>query len=90
MTTFFFLYRGVQYLRRSSPSKSFSGAPAERSSNRFEVICAIQAEIGALWEVVAQQTIGVLIRATLPWAVGITKVDRKIGSDRQFGMTGHL
>ena len=40
-------------------------------------------EIGAFWEVLAQKTIGVLVGAALPRAVGITEVDIQVRGERQ-------
>ncbi|KJZ32864.1 hypothetical protein TW83_01025 [Paracoccus sp. S4493] len=80
----------VQCLCRGSPAEGFARTSVERSCNSFEIIRTVQAKIGSLREVLAQQAIGVFICAALPWAVRIAEVDRQISGDGQFSMTGHL
>ena len=46
----------------------------------------MHAEIGAFREVLAQQPVGVLVRAALPGAVGIAEVDLKTSIDPQAGV----
>ena len=46
----------------------------------------MRAEVGALRKVLAQQPVGVLVRAALPGAVGIAEVDLKTGVDPQAGV----
>src|SRR5713101_1568757 len=41
-------------------------------------------------EVLAQQAVGVLIAAALPWAAGIAKVDLHVGGDGEGLVVGHL
>src|SRR3546814_20451320 len=48
------------------------------------------AQIRAFRKVLAQQTIRVLVGATLPWALRIAEVDRQAGVDAQLGMLGHF
>jgi hypothetical protein len=47
-------------------------------------------EVSAFRKVLAQQPISVLVRASLPWAVGIAEVDLESGIDAQLGVLGHL
>ena len=65
------------------PSESFSGSGIERQSYRLEGIGIVQAEIGTLWKILAQKSVGVLIGAALPWAVRITKIDVQARVDLQ-------
>src|SRR3954467_8000050 len=44
----------------------------------------------ALREVLAQQPVGVLVRATLPGAVRIAEVDRHASLDPELGVLGHF
>ncbi len=39
----------------------------------------MSAEIGAFREVLAEQTVGVLVGSTLPWCLGVAEVDVKVG-----------
>src|SRR5258708_34240030 len=50
----------------------------------------MHAEIGAFWEVLAQQPVGVLVRAALPGAMGIAEVDGKPGVDPKVRVLRHL
>jgi hypothetical protein len=47
-------------------------------------------QIGALREVLSQQTVGILIGAALPWALGIAEVDMQSGVDAQARVLAHL
>lgn len=46
--------------------------------------------IGAFGQVLANQAIGVLVAATLPWAVRIAKVHGHAGADGQLFVQRHL
>ena len=50
----------------------------------------MHAEVGAFGEVLAEQPVGVLVGAALPWAVRITEVDLHARVDLQACMLGHL
>ena len=50
----------------------------------------IAGEVGALREVLAQQPVGVLVRAALPGAVRVAEVDLHAGVDGEPGVVGHL
>ena len=47
-------------------------------------------EVGAFREVLSQKTVGVLISATLPWAVQVAEVDVEIGGQRQALVIGQF
>ena len=36
-------------------------------------------EVGAFGEVLAEQTVGVLVGAALPWTLGVAEVDVEVG-----------
>src|SRR5271170_4073712 len=48
------------------------------------------AEVGSLWEVLAQQAVGILISAALPWAVRVAEVDLQPSVNPQAHMLRHL
>jgi len=48
------------------------------------------AEVRALGKVLAEQTVGVLIAATLPGALRVAEVDLETGIDPQLHVLGHL
>src|SRR3954471_14784116 len=66
----------VQSLGRGSPAQGLSRPAVEGERHGCKVLGAGDAEVGALWKVLAQQPVGVLVRAALPGAVGIAEVDR--------------
>src|SRR3712207_6071484 len=80
----------VQSLGRCSPAQGLSRPAVEGDRHSGEVLGAVHAEVGALWKVLPQQPVGVLVRATLPGAVGIAEVDLKTGVDPQAGVLGHF
>src|SRR3954466_4038278 len=71
----------VQSLGRCPPAKGLSRPAVEGDRHGREVLGAVRAEVGALWKVLAQQPIGVLVRAALPGAVGIAEVNRHASLD---------
>src|SRR3954471_8112173 len=66
----------VQSLGRCSPAQGLSRPAVEGDRHGCKVLGAVHAEVSALREVLPQQPVGVLVRATLPGAVGIAEVDR--------------
>src|SRR5215212_2488211 len=80
----------VKGLGRCSPAKGLSRPSVEGDRHGREVVGAACAQVGALRKVLAQQPVGVLIRAALPRAVGIAEVDLKTGIDPQAGVLAHL
>src|SRR3954467_11568427 len=80
----------VQSLGRCSPAQGLSRPAVEGCSHRGQVVRAVHAEVGALWKVLPQQPVGVLVRAALPRTVGIAEVDRHARLDPELGVLGHL
>src|SRR5215217_6970804 len=80
----------VQSLGRCSPAQGLSRPAVEGDRHGGKVLGAVRAEISALWKVLAQQPIGVLVRAALPGAVGIAEVDLETSVDPQAGVLAHL
>src|SRR3954454_16031370 len=80
----------VQSLGRCSPAQGLSRPAVEGCSHRGKVVRAVHAEVGALWKVLPQQPVGVLVRAALPGAVGIAEVDRHASLDPELGVLGHF
>src|SRR5215472_309913 len=50
----------------------------------------MHAEIGAFWKILAQQSVGVLVGAALPWAVRIAEIDLDASVDLQACVLSHL
>src|SRR5215211_8242067 len=80
----------VQSLGRCSPAQGLSRPAVEGDRHGRKVLGAVRAEVSALGEVLAQQPVGVLVRAALPGAVRIAEVDLKTGVDPQAGVLAHL
>src|SRR5215204_4709692 len=80
----------VQSLGRCSPAQGLSRPAVEGDRHSGELLGAVHAEVGALWKVLPQQPVGVLVRATLPGAVRIAEVDRHARLDPELGVLGHL
>src|SRR4051812_27588854 len=80
----------VQSLGRCSPAERLSRPAVEGHRHGCKVLGAVRAEVGALWKVLAQQPVGVLVRAALPGAVGIAEVDLNACVDLQARVLGHL
>src|SRR4051794_670354 len=80
----------VQSLGRCSPAQGLSRPAVEGDRHGCKVLGAVHAEVGALWKVLAQQPVGVLVRATLPGAVRVAEVDRHASLDPELGVLGHF
>src|SRR6478672_11534356 len=78
---------GRQALRRCSPPECLAGPAVECIGNSLNVSALIASEVGALRKVLPQQSIGILVRPSLPRTVGIAEVDSDPGGFSQFGMT---
>ncbi len=44
-------------------------------SHSVEMSLAVDCEVGPFWKVLPQQTVGIFVAASLPWAVRIAEVD---------------
>ena len=69
--------------RMVTSSRWFSRASVERVGGSVEVALGESGHIGALGEVLAEQTVGVLFRAPLPRRLRVTEVDLDAGVDRE-------
>jgi hypothetical protein len=80
----------VQRLGWGFPAKSFAGPGVEGKRDGCQGIGVMHAEVGSLGKVLAQQPVGILVRAALPGAVRIAEVDMDPGVDPQMGVLSHL
>jgi hypothetical protein len=55
----------------------------ELTSHFVQIGLRVHRQIGALWKVLSQQAVGVLIRAALPRALRIAKIDVDVGRQRK-------
>src|SRR4030095_8339386 len=56
----------VEGFGRGVPIESLARTSVDRRSHGGEVVGAVSAQVGALREVLSQQTVGVLVRSALP------------------------
>jgi hypothetical protein len=75
---------------RSLPPEGFSWSRVEGCGNGCDRLGAVRAQVRALWEVLAQQSIGVLVGTPLPRALGIAEVNLDSGVDFKRRVLGHL
>ena len=72
------------------PVEGFAGSTVECCGDSVQVVPGVSAEIGAFGEVLAEETVGVLVGATLPWTLGVAEVDVEIGVYAELSVLGHL
>lgn len=65
----------VERLRRRLPAQSFSWLRIQRMRNGVQFFSTMLAEVRSFGKVFAEQSVGVLIVATLPMALGVAEVD---------------
>ena len=65
------------------PSKRLSGPCVEGGRHGRNIVGAMHAEIGAFRKILTQQSVGILIGTTLPWAVRIAEIDLDASVDLQ-------
>src|SRR5215212_7952506 len=80
----------VKRLGGRFPVEGLAGSCIEGGRDGCDRLGAVDAQIGAFWEVLPQQPVGVLIGAALPGAVGVAEVDLDARVDFEARMLGHL
>src|SRR5450432_4513335 len=58
----------------------------ELTSHFVQMGLRMHRQVGALWKVLSQQTIGVFIRAALPRALRVAKINVDVGRQREASM----
>ena len=64
----------VERLGGRAPVERLAWSAVERRSDRLEVLGGVSGEARAFGEVLAEQAVGVLVRASLSWASRITEI----------------
>src|SRR6202041_3735438 len=67
-----------------------SGPRVEGGGHGCNLVGAVHAEIGPFGEVLAEQSVSVLVGAALPWAVRIAEIDSHARLDLEARVLGHL
>ena len=76
----------VERFGGSAPTEAFSWPGVQGVRDSGEVVWGSSREVGALGEVLAQEPVSVLVRATLPRAARVGKVDLQACVDRELGV----
>ena len=71
-------------------SSVFRGRELRAAGYGCNLVGAVHAEIGPFGEVLAQQSVNVLVGAALPWAVRIAEIDSHARLDLEARVLGHL
>lgn len=72
------------------PSEGLAGPGVEREGDGVESAAGVAGEVCPAWEVVVQQTVGVLVGADLPGRIGVTEPDVDVGCELELRMLGGL
>jgi len=80
----------VECFCRGMPAERLAVTIVEGCGDWDEAIGAMPAQVRAFGEVLPQQTVGILIRPSLPWTMGIAEVDRQARVDPELGVLSHL
>ncbi len=71
-------------------AEGFAWSRVEFGGDRVELELRELREVGASGEVLAQESVGVLVGAALPGGFGVAEVNFDVGRDRELGVFGHL
>ncbi len=66
------------------------GPLVETLGDRIKLFLAVEGQVRPLWEVLAEEAVGVLAGPPLPGAMGVAEIDRDAGLGGHFGMARHL
>src|SRR5882724_5364406 len=77
---------GVKSLCRGFKLQGLTWSFVELTSHFVQISLRVHRQVGALWKVLSQQAIGVLVRPALPRALRITKIDVDAGRQRKATM----
>jgi hypothetical protein len=72
------------------PVEGLAGAAVKFGGDGVEVGLAVDGEVGACGEVLAEKSIGVVVAAALPGCVRVAEEDRDGGFEGEVGVVGHV
>ena len=79
----------VQRLGGREPFEGFAWSGIQGEGDCVKISARVLAEVGGLWKVLAQETVGVFVRAALPRALRVTEADLKTCVDPQLRVLRH-
>src|SRR5258705_13875800 len=77
---------GVKSLRWGFKLQGLTGSFIELASHFVQIGLRVHRQVGALWKVLSQQAVGVLVRPALPRALRIAKIYVDFGRQRKATM----
>src|SRR5580692_11844889 len=77
---------GVKSLPWSFKLQGLTWSFVELTSHFVQMGLRMHRQVGALWKILSQQAIGVLVRPALPRALRIAKIDVDVGRQRKSTM----
>src|ERR1700677_3632776 len=80
----------VERLSGRAPAECLAWSAVERGGDCFEILCGMSGEVRSFREVLAKQAVGVLVRASLPWALRVTEIHLQPAVDRELSVLCHL
>ena len=80
----------VEGLRGGLVAEGFAGSAVECCGDSVEVVPCVSVEVGAVGEVLAEEAVGVVVGAALPWTLGVAEVDVEVGVCAELGMLCHF
>src|SRR6202050_3859223 len=81
---------GEKEFSRRFPGEPFSNPGIQLPCNGIELLLRVQGEVGSLWQVIAEQSIGVFANSPLPGRVGMSEVDGDVCCFCQCFVETHL
>ncbi len=79
-----------EFLRWFHPAERLSRPVVEPMSHSIEMTLTMDREVRAPWEVLPEQTVGILVRAALPGALRVAEVHLHAGGNAKLSVAGHL
>src|SRR3954466_15712944 len=77
---------GVESLCWGFKLQGLTGSFVELTSHFVQIGLRVHRQVGALWKVLSQQAVGVLVRPALPRALWIAKINVDVGRQRKTTM----
>src|SRR3954451_4300000 len=77
---------GIKSLCWRFKLQGLAGSLFYLTSHFVQMSLRMHRQVGALWKVLPQQAIGILVRPALPWALRVAKIDIDVGRHRKASM----